>query len=84
MPSEESTPVTNTTLPSHAIVASPAKPLPPPTTSTFQTANDAGTVAWAGLGTALRELKGGSSVFPPLKSTVSGLLGCLDVLQVDT
>jgi hypothetical protein len=81
MPSEQPVPVTNITSHSRANVPPSSKPLPSPT-STFETAKDIGSVAWAGLGTALRVLKESSDAFPPLKSAVSGFLACLDVLQV--
>jgi hypothetical protein len=57
---------------------------PPPVTSIIQTAKDVGSVAWVGLGTALGVLKESSDVFPPLNSAVSGLLECLDILQVSS
>jgi hypothetical protein len=55
---------------------------PPPSASAVQTAKGAGSMAWVGLETALRVLKESSDMLPPLKSAVSGLLGCLGVLQV--
>jgi hypothetical protein len=53
-----------------------------PTTSAFRTGKDITTEGWTKLETALRVLKEGSGVFPPLKSAAIGLLGCLDVFQV--
>jgi hypothetical protein len=58
--------------------------LPLATTTAIQSINKPRSSAWAGLGNALGALKECSDVFPPLKSAVSGLLGCLDVLQVST
>jgi hypothetical protein len=62
----------------------PSPNTPPPATNVIQTAKDVRSVAWAGLMTALGALKESSGVFPPLKSAVSGLLECLDVLQVSS
>ena len=39
-------------------------------------------MAWNRLGTSLRVFEGRLGVFPPLKSAVDGLIGCLDVVQV--
>jgi hypothetical protein len=77
---------TNITSPSRANVPPSANPPSPPTTvaSALGNVKDTGSVAWVGLGSALRVLKESSDVFPPLKSAVSGLLACLDVLQVNT
>jgi len=38
-------------------------------------------VAWSSLENALRLLERTADVFPPLKSAVSGLLACLDLIQ---
>jgi hypothetical protein len=67
-------------LPSHA----PSSASSPLATSISGTARDAGSAACAGLVMALEVLKESTDVFPPLKSVVSGLLACLDVLQVGT
>jgi hypothetical protein len=80
-PSIQLLPVIN--VKSHSRVNIPLSLNPPPSTaSVFRTAKEVGSVAWAGLGTALRVMKESSEVFPPLKSAVSGLLACLDVFQV--
>jgi hypothetical protein len=61
----------------------PSSNASPPTTSIFQAAKVFGSVTWAGLGKALGVLKESLVVFPPLKSAVSGLLECRDILQVN-
>jgi hypothetical protein len=80
-PPAQSLPTTSTASSPRAN-ASPSLNAPRPTTSAFQNAKEVGSVAWTGLETALRVLKESSDVFPPLKSAVSGLLACLDILQV--
>ncbi|KAB5589051.1 Vegetative incompatibility protein HET-E-1 [Ceratobasidium theobromae] len=44
-------------------------------------AKAAGHTAWTTLETTLRLLERSSDVFPPLKSAVAGLIGCLDIIQ---
>lgn len=43
---------------------------------------EAGDVAWAGLGTALEVFVKSADVFPPLKSAISELNGCLEIVKV--
>jgi hypothetical protein len=60
-----------------ASLASPAAP-----TTTTKKLGEIWGVAWSGLETALRVLEKSADAFPPLKSAVSGLVACLDVIQV--
>jgi hypothetical protein len=72
---------------SHAETSS-TNPPPPvdllttPGASATTAVNDSGSAAWEGLLTALRGLEKCSNVFHPLKSAVSALVDCLELLPV--
>lgn len=52
------------------------------TATTLERAKKAGGVAWDGLKAALHALEDSANTFPPLKAAISGLVTCLDVVQV--
>ena len=58
--------------------ASPASPTP----IVANKLSEAWAVARNGLETTLRLLERSADAFPPLKSAVGGLVGCLDIIQV--
>jgi hypothetical protein len=57
--------------------SNPGHPLNAPSST-----RDLGNAAWSGLDRALQGLEGISGVFPPLKSTVGGLLARINIFQV--
>jgi hypothetical protein len=64
--------------PSAATAVSLADPAAP---TTAKKLSEVYGVARSGLETALRVLEKSADAFPPLKSAVSGLVACMDVIQ---
>jgi hypothetical protein len=62
--------------------SSAVPPTAAPPANPADTHGEAWNVVRDGLETTLRLLERSADAFPPLKSTVGGLLGCLEVIQV--
>ncbi|KAF4613911.1 hypothetical protein D9613_008174 [Agrocybe pediades] len=70
--------------PSRSTSPNPSKPPTTHQATQQHDLKDSAKTAWKALETALRVLEKSADVFPPLKSTVGGLIACLDLAKVLT